>query len=230
MIDGTAKRYPTALVEVQTPYYFTGTAEVVCMENFLYDLIIGNVSGVHEQTDVEAQICYTDEDQKITAENFEETGYANSSNEIECEYIQDCEHDECNTEREVKETQAVVTTALAQKEHKVTLLKVSESIDCNLTTEELAKLQKEDETLRKWWDATTHKPEEVRDEHQVRFQVKNGLLWRRKEEQGRTVNQLAVPKPLRVKVMKLSHDNIRSGHQGVKKTYDRIILLTRYSR
>jgi len=37
----------------------------------------------------------------------------------------------------VKETQA-----LAQKEHKVTLLKVSESIGCNLTTEELAKLRK----------------------------------------------------------------------------------------
>ena len=222
MIDGTAKRYPTALVEVQTPY-FTGTTEVVCMENPLYDLIIGNVSGVHEGTDVEVQICYTGEDQKITAENFEETGYENSSNEIECEYIQDCEHEECNTETEVKETQAVVTRAQAQKEHKVTLLKVSENIDCNLTTEELAKLQKEDETLRKWWDATTQKPEEVRDEHQVRFQVKNGLLWRRREEQGRTVNQLAVPKPLREKVMKLSHDDIMSGHQGVKKTYDRII-------
>jgi len=103
------------------------------------------------------------------------------------------------------------------------LLKVSPSIDCNLTTEGLVQLQKEDETLQKWWDATTQKPEEVRDEHQVRFQVKNGLPWRRREEQGRTVNKLAVPKTLRKKVMKLNHDNIMSGHHGVKKKYDRIM-------
>jgi len=88
MIDGTAKRYPTALVDVQTPY-FTGTTEVVCMENPLYDLTIGNVPGVHERKDVEAQICYTGEYQKITSENSEETRYENSSGEIECECIQD---------------------------------------------------------------------------------------------------------------------------------------------
>jgi len=85
------------------------------MKNPLYDLIIGNVSGVHEGKDVKAQICYTGADQKITGENFEETRYENSNDEIERECIPDFEHEECNTETEVKEAQAVVTRAQAQK-------------------------------------------------------------------------------------------------------------------
>jgi len=31
LIDGVVKRYPTAVVELDTPYY-TGTAKVLCME------------------------------------------------------------------------------------------------------------------------------------------------------------------------------------------------------
>jgi len=42
----------------------------------------------------------------------------------------------CDELKEVEETQAAVTRAQAEKEHKVKLLKVTESIDCNLSTEE----------------------------------------------------------------------------------------------
>ena len=42
----------------------------------------------------------------------------------------------CDELKEVEETQAAVTQAQAEKEHKVKLLKVTESIDCNLSTEE----------------------------------------------------------------------------------------------
>jgi len=55
----------------------------------------------------------------------------------------------------------------------------------------------------------------------VKFQVKNGILLRRKEEK-RQVTQLAVPKPLREQVMQLAHDCIMSGHQGIKRTYERV--------
>ena len=59
---------------------------------------------------------------------------------------------------------------------------------------------------------------------EVRFEVKNGLLWRKKESEKRMITQLVVPVQLREKVMKLAHDSIMSGHQGVKKTTERVTV------
>ena len=44
LIDGTIRRTPVAKIEVETPY-FSKTVLAVCMENPLYELIIGNISG-----------------------------------------------------------------------------------------------------------------------------------------------------------------------------------------
>ncbi|XP_071503098.1 uncharacterized protein [Diadema antillarum] len=49
LIDGTARTYPVAVVEVDTPY-LTGTLEALCMDSPVYDLILGNVNGVREPT------------------------------------------------------------------------------------------------------------------------------------------------------------------------------------
>ena len=49
LIDGVVKRYPTAVVELDTPY-FIGKTKVLCMDNLVQDIIIGNIpgaSGVH---------------------------------------------------------------------------------------------------------------------------------------------------------------------------------------
>jgi len=49
LIDGIVKRYPTAMVELDTPY-FSGKTKVLCMDNPVQDIIIGNIpgaSGVH---------------------------------------------------------------------------------------------------------------------------------------------------------------------------------------
>ena len=44
LIDGVVKCYPTAVVELDTPYY-TGTAKVLCMDTPVQDIIIGNIQG-----------------------------------------------------------------------------------------------------------------------------------------------------------------------------------------
>ena len=44
LIDGVVKRYPTAIVELDTPYY-RGTTKVLCMETPVQDIIIGNIQG-----------------------------------------------------------------------------------------------------------------------------------------------------------------------------------------
>jgi len=52
LIDGVVKRFPTAFVKINTPYY-KGTVKALCMDNPVQELIVGNVSG---STGVEA--CY----------------------------------------------------------------------------------------------------------------------------------------------------------------------------
>ena len=51
MIDGTVRKTPVAEVEVNTPYY-QGKVRAVCMRNPLYDVIIGNISGVKSEDEV----------------------------------------------------------------------------------------------------------------------------------------------------------------------------------
>ena len=44
LIDETAQKYPLAVVDVDCPF-FTGKTEALCMEDTLYDLVIGNIDG-----------------------------------------------------------------------------------------------------------------------------------------------------------------------------------------
>ena len=60
LIDGTVSRTPVAEIEIETLYY-TGKVKAVCMDNPLYDVIIGNVPGVSDEdnTRLEAQAVVT---------------------------------------------------------------------------------------------------------------------------------------------------------------------------
>ena len=49
LIDGTIRRAPVAQVFLDTPY-FTGVTDAVCMENPLYDIIVGNIPGATNPT------------------------------------------------------------------------------------------------------------------------------------------------------------------------------------
>jgi len=44
LVDGVVKRFPTAIVKINTPYY-KGILKALCMENPVQELIVGNVSG-----------------------------------------------------------------------------------------------------------------------------------------------------------------------------------------
>jgi len=60
LIDGVVKRYPTAVVELDTPYY-RGTTKVLCMETLVQDIIIGKIPGARG-TDV---ICDAEHDRDL---------------------------------------------------------------------------------------------------------------------------------------------------------------------
>ena len=44
LIDESTHRYPLAMVEIDCPF-FTGKTEALCMDDTLYDLVIGNIYG-----------------------------------------------------------------------------------------------------------------------------------------------------------------------------------------
>ena len=44
LTDETTQKYPLAVIDVDCPF-FTGKTEALCMEDTLYDLVIGNIDG-----------------------------------------------------------------------------------------------------------------------------------------------------------------------------------------
>jgi len=54
LFDGTV-RTPVAEIEIETPYY-SGKVKSVCMEKPLYDVIIGNVPGMSNESSDAMQV------------------------------------------------------------------------------------------------------------------------------------------------------------------------------
>ena len=44
LVNETTQRYPLALVDIDCPF-FSGQTEALCMDNTLYDVVIGNIGG-----------------------------------------------------------------------------------------------------------------------------------------------------------------------------------------
>ena len=198
LIDGTLRQNPVAKITVDTPY-LKGEVKATCMLNPMYDLIVGNVPEVED-------LVWSCKDQPGRAP------------EAAPELLQDTSKFVDGT---VEQGHAVITRSQAKADHKVKPLKVSQSTLEDVTPEDLSRLQREDETLQSWFEKAKSKVTEGEGQ-ETRFELKNGLLWRVREDQRRRVKQLAIPQTLREKVMSLGHDSIMSGHQGVKKTYDRV--------
>ena len=82
---GTVRKTPVAKVEVNTPYY-QGKVRAVCMRNPLYDVIIGNISGVKSEDEVQeiqaAVVTSEDEVTETQTDIIEEVEVQASSHHI----------------------------------------------------------------------------------------------------------------------------------------------------
>jgi hypothetical protein len=61
LIDGTVRNFPIAKINVCTPY-FVGEVEAMCMENPVYELIIGNVPGARDPNDPDMKLICLEPD------------------------------------------------------------------------------------------------------------------------------------------------------------------------
>ena len=126
---------------------------------------------------------------------------------------------ECNNARS---SAAAVTRSQAIKEKmpKSPLIVPSpEMVDRDTFME----FQREDESLRKYWDMVGEAPKKVKG-GKVGYIVKSGLLFRifdpRRNRNAR--KQLLVPGKLTDKVLAVAHDGLLSGHCGIKRTLERV--------
>ena len=98
---------------------------------------------------------------------------------------------------------------------------MSDSVDVGVGKKQLISLQEPDKTLKKLFEKAQKAEQEKNSDSEFRLTSK--ILYRHcKSHEGKTVTQVVLPHSLREKVMKLAHDTVMSGHQGCKKTKDRI--------
>jgi len=130
-----------------------------------------------------------------------------------------CVSDEDNTRLEA---QVVVTRAQAKQQVKpIKPLKVTENLGEDVTRGKLIALQGQDPSLTKFMKEAEQNKKAERAE--VYFKMKDGILYRYcRNFEGREISQVVIPKGLRGTVMTMAHDAVMSGHQGQKKTKDRI--------
>ena len=89
--------------------------------------------------------------------------------------------------------------------------------------EKLKQMQREDESLRKYWDRDDVL---VKGQAEISFEEKCGVLYRLYKHPyvngGKPLKQVMVPETLRHLIMEVAHGSIMRRHIGIKKTRDKI--------
>ena len=102
-------------------------------------------------------------------------------------------------------------------------LKVTKVEGLDIDYEKFKSLQEQDESLAKYWDLARQQSD--RDDSKAQFVIKRGLLYRlyRAGPDSDVIKQVCVPQPLVDKVIRIAHETLLSGHQGIKRTTDKIL-------
>ena len=208
LIDRTICRVPVAKLQVNTPYY-KGELYAMCVEDPIYDLIIGNIQGVQTPSMI---------DRKEVKMVEKAVGSDDQEDAMPKEHTSELEISEVNPVEAV----AVTKKAQAEKEkHNIKPLIVSSSIP-QIGAQKLKVAQKKDTTLRNQWEKSKQNAVfKTKGEGTYRFKVIDEVLYRifQNKLHGE-VRQIVVPEIYRKQVMKLTHESIVGGHLGAKKTVD----------
>ena len=133
--------------------------------------------------------------------------------------------DEPDTKWSISTANAVMTRAGVKKLNKMLkplhVANVSGDVE-TVDVEKFTELQQNDPSVQK---LKTKTEKRKMGKKYSWFQTKNKLLYRYvSDSNGRTAEQLIVPKELRPSIMKVAHDSIFGGHMGIRKTLNRIFL------
>ena len=232
LIDRTVRRFPIAEIEIDTPY-FTGKVSAMCVINPVHPLVLGEVSGVRKPGDPDPMWILEDRLQK------ERTRQPSTHNEKHIQIsLQDSEitvtsdnKDNDIKEKERKEDQAAMVETRNQFKAKKKPFKpliTAPAADEIVTAESLKQKQTSDPTLAKPREmATTGEIKEGKNGSTTKYYIDKGIMYREfsspKVQYGNQFRQVVVPAEYRRHVLQIAHESILGGHQGAKKTGDKIM-------
>ena len=200
LIDGTVREFPLVRVQVNTSFY-QGEVEALCMKNPVYDLIIGNIRGARDPMNPDSKwvACET-----VVDRNIENVSPISK------------EEPESGNDELVS---VVRTRAQVKKGDTISPLVVPKQV-CDLKKCDFIKAQKEDKSLIHLWEKAS---QEI--EGRYKFAVKDEMLVRLQQDKyidGKFRTIVVVPECYRPEIIRLAHDSVMSGHQGIARTLHKV--------
>ena len=165
MIDNSVLHVPTAICHIRTPF-FSGEVEVLCLQNPVCDLILGNIENIQEE-DVNFDCLHTVEQTSNSKQ------VPNASGSSICTQT-------CPLESIDNKVGCVATRSQAKvRDRPLKPLIVPSQIDTSISVESFREAQINDPSLNKFFYLADREfPEESRDALTHWFVVENGLLYR----------------------------------------------------
>jgi len=216
------------MVELDTPY-FIGKTKVLCMDNPVQDIIIGNIPGASNVQPNLANTKATVTSNMVDSTPSLHTGIPKANRELSKAVPEPVTNSKIclNTNTSAIDVDttdmcaAVQTRGMVAKESKPPKpLKVKSVPGLDIGPEELQMKQKADESLKKYWELVDKPTEDGKPQ----FFEKKGILYRiyfgRQGEDA--IVQLVLSKELRKKVVSLAHNTLLAGHRGPAKTLSRV--------
>lgn len=197
LADGSRIKVPEAKVEIFSPY-FSGTVIVKCMTSPLYDVIVGNVPGSRDPNDPDSRWSEGLSERKTKSKSVKERLGVMKADRYERPMIS-----------------VVKNSSTSLDSVKATALNINQRI--------FKIEQAEDKSL----DLCRNKVGQVffgRGSTEYSFVMQKGVLYRHyRLSSGKIVQQVVVPRKLRSQVLQLAHESLMAGHQGIKRTIDRVL-------
>ncbi|XP_033099549.1 uncharacterized protein LOC117103147 [Anneissia japonica] len=202
LIDGTIRDSPVAIIDVDTPY-FAGRVEALCMEQPIYDLILGNLTGIRDPSDPDPLWSVRADEERVEK--------SVTGNRVEIS--------------------AVVTRGQQMKlglKPFITLKDAAPLLN-SVTRESIRDAQEKDGSLGKIKQLVLNgNVKWGKKGSRSKFaKAADGFIYREFQspiiEFGKMFRQIVVPQPYREQVLKIAHESILGGHQGAKKSSDRVL-------
>ncbi len=220
LLDGTIRRFQIAMVSINTPYYQGEVAAKICATP-VYPLILGQMAGMRDVNNPDSNWVNNpmEGETQVSQDRNEDQDRQLSSEDVKPEIGQHGQNDVGS---------AVETRSQAKMRNKLFKpLKVPSADNDVVTPEKLKQKQNEDPTLQKIReDVEAKNVKQSRGGGTSTFVKEGGILYRIFQapnvDYGNPFKQIVVPVDYRKQVMKIAHEAILGGHQGSKKTLDRI--------
>ena len=209
LVDGTVRTTPVAIVDLDSPF-FVGQVEALCMASPVYDVILGNINDARNPAEPNQNWTLKQATHHFASDNTD------SQRESKSDRISD-----------KLEISAVQTRSQKLAEGKpLRKLKVPEGLP-EIYKNDIKRAQETDPTLNRIRELTKISDEKCTRFGTSRFLIQDDLIYREfhspKYDHDETILQLIVPQKFRNHVMKLAHESILGGHQGAKKTSDKVL-------